>query len=139
MPSKFDSILRVVSDNLIPLLFTWLAPFCDLFSQIFIRDKTFLHKNQRYFSYLIVGQSFLFGPLAALVMFLDLFFYGRNFTSIALLLVSSYLLIYILFVVIFLRMGADMYDRQVLIVKRLYALAPACVMTLSVILTIVLS
>ena len=137
MPTNGELVLRILSTNLIPLAFTLIAPFCDLFSPIFIRDKDLLHTHKRHITYLIVGQSFLVGPLAAMVGILNFSVYGQNFGGVALAGVSVYFLIYTLLLVIYLRMGADAYDRQVLTVKWFYSVTPAAVIILSIVLSIV--
>ena len=68
---------------------------------------------------------------------LDFFVYGQEFGSFALFGMSVYLLIWALLMVIYLRMGANRFDRQVLAVKWFYAVMPALVMTLSIILGLV--
>ncbi len=137
MPTSGEIVLRVLSTNIIPLAFTLIAPFCDLFSPVFIHDKDLLRRHKRHITYLIVGQSFLVGPLAALVGILNYSVFGQKFGTIALVGVTVFVLVYILLLTIYLRMGADAYDRQVLAVKWFYALAPAAGMTLSIVLSLV--
>ena len=134
-----DMPLRIISTNLIPLLFTLIAPFYDLFSSIFIKDQNFFQEHRKYISYFIVGQSFIIGYLAVLIKIIDYFFYGHNFDIVRLLFLSLYLACYLIFVILYLKMGADGYDSQVLLVKFFYALTPALVMILTIIFSIIRS
>ena len=137
-PSTVETILRIVSTSLIPWAFTLSAVFSDSFSQLFIRDKEFLSKHKRRITYLVVGQSIFIGPLAALIYVLDYLVYEKNVRGeyvVAALSVS--VLLYTMFLLSYLKMGADGYDRQIGAVKWTYASMPAIVMTLSVVLAIV--
>ena len=134
---KLEIVLRIISTNLIPLVFTFTAVFSDFFSSIFIRNKNVLYEYKKYISYLVVGQSVFIGPIAAMINIFDFLVFEKDLGGRYLIVILSiYILIYSMFFLLYLRMGADGYEKQVLAIKWIYALTPASVMTLSVILQI---
>jgi hypothetical protein len=80
---------------------------------------------------MVVGQAFMIGHLATFVKLFDLLFYGRRVGGASLLLLSLYLVAYIAFLAIYLKMGADGYDSQVRMIKYFYCLTPVILAVLS--------
>lgn len=132
-----ETILYILGVNAIPLVFAIIVPFCDLFTPVFIHDKSFVRAHRREMSYLFVGKSFFVGAPAALVGILNVVLFGQKLGTPALSVVVLSFLAYIMLLILYLRMGAEGYDKQVLAVQRLYAGTPAAVMILSIVLTII--
>lgn len=138
MFSNNEIILRIISANLIPWAITLAAVFSDLFSSIFIRKEEVQNEYKSHINYLIIGQAVFISPLAALINILDYLLFETSYRNgLNILIISLYILLYLFFLIIYLRMGADKFDRQVLLVKGFYKIAPAVIVTLTVILTIV--
>jgi hypothetical protein len=133
-----EEIFKIISESIFPLLFTWIAPFYDLFIGIIIRDKIFINKYRKELKYLGIGQSLFIGPITIYLKLLSILLFNQLIGMELVICFSSIFLSgFLLVLVIFLKLGPEKFDRQIKLVRYAYAISPAIVLSITVIISFI--
>ena len=130
-----ENIISTISINLIPMFITILSPIDSFFIKLFIRNKKTLYDHIDEIKYLLCGQSVLISPLSSLILISN-FLLGIINKTWFLIILTLYLIIYILLLSKLLRMSVETFSTLKQPYRFIYRYIPLIICLVSFVLSL---
>lgn len=119
-----QEILSIVNTQLIPLAFGIIGATSPGLSMAFLHNETDYRRHSTAVSYVLTGQAVLITPLSSFISFLSHRTSTAPLTSVQILLIGVYLVVYVWAVVSYLRMTPDKFDGRQPLIRHAYRVTP---------------